>query len=86
MRYSIIRLILQLVLSNHIIACLWFHVGDQEDPDSTWLERAELKNKPVSFQYATRCLDDGMICGSVGQVELRKPWQEGPTRVGMMFI
>ena len=52
-QYSILRIVAQLLLSSHVIACLWFLVGKAHSRDSTWLEDSQLKEKSVSLQYAT---------------------------------
>eukprot|EP00913_Durusdinium_trenchii_P002835 g2623.t1 len=52
-QYGIVRIVFQLLLSNHIIACLWFLLGSEENPDSTWVEQMQLKSKPAEFQYTT---------------------------------
>eukprot|EP00435_Cladocopium_sp_Y103_P042392 s1144_g11.t1 len=57
-QYSIFKLLLQLLLCNHIIACLWFLIGDQdadadEDPRDSWLVVSQLKKRSVSYQYFT---------------------------------
>ena len=57
-RYGIVRIVFQLLLSNHIIACLWFLLGSEENPDSTWVEQMQLKSKPAEFQYTTSLVEE----------------------------
>eukprot|EP00434_Breviolum_minutum_P026538 symbB.v1.2.023458.t1/scaffold2145.1/size88005/4 len=52
-QYSILKIIIQLVLSNHIIACLWFGLGAFHDSESSWVEELDLENQSTAYQYAT---------------------------------
>ena len=52
-QYSILKIVVQLMISNHIIACLWFLIGTEDHPDSTWVESQGLKDKAPYVQYYT---------------------------------
>lgn len=56
MQYSVLKIVVQLVISTHIIACLWFLIGSEDHPDSTWVDQLQLKGKTPSLQYATSLL------------------------------
>ena len=51
-QYSIFKIIVQLFLCNHIIACLWFLLGSGTTPEATWVQDMDMKDKPPSLQYA----------------------------------
>lgn len=50
-RYGIVKIILQLLVSNHIIACLWFYIGSQESPDSSALQGFPARATPFSWVF-----------------------------------
>lgn len=57
-RYSIFKILLQLILSNHLIACFWFLLGDdgsmgdttEEVPNASWVDVLQLKDRSVAYQ------------------------------------
>ena len=59
-RYSIFKILLQLILSNHLIACFWFLLGDEgsigEVPTeevsthASWVDALQLKDTSVAYQ------------------------------------
>jgi len=53
MQYSILKIIFQLLIYNHIIACLWYGIGAEDHSDSSWVEHLQLKERSVSLRYAT---------------------------------
>lgn len=73
-QYSILKIIIQLVLSNHIIACLWFGLGAFHDSESSWVEELDLENQSTAYQYATSPLvaigHRSSFCGTVLGMEI----------------
>lgn len=69
MQYSVLKIVVQLVISTHIIACLWFLIGSEDHPDSTWVDQLQLKGKTPSLQYATS-LHWACVQLGVGQSEI----------------
>ena len=67
-QYSVFKIGIQLVVSNHIIACLWFGLGAYA-AEPSWVEEIELMNTPVSYQYATS-LQWAFCQLGVGQTEI----------------
>jgi len=63
LQYSIFKILLQLILSNHLIACFWFLLGDEgsigEVPTeevsthASWVDALQLKDTSVAYQYFT---------------------------------
>ena len=53
LQYSIIKILFQLLLCNHIIACLWFVVGSDDTLEKTWVKEMQLQDKDAAFQYAS---------------------------------
>jgi len=61
LQYSIFKILLQLILSNHLIACFWFLLGDdgsmgdttEEVPNASWVDVLQLKDRSVAYQYFT---------------------------------
>lgn len=69
-QYSILKIIVQLIISNHIIACLWFGLGIFEDEgEPTWMKELELETKSPAYQYATS-LQWAFCQLGVGQTEI----------------
>ncbi len=59
-RYSIFKILLQLILSNHLIACFWFLLGDEgsmgdteQFPNASWVDAMQLKGRSVAYQLLT---------------------------------
>lgn len=52
-QYSIMKIIFQLLIYNHIIACLWYGIGAEDHDDSSWVEKMQLNERSVSVRYAT---------------------------------
>eukprot|EP00435_Cladocopium_sp_Y103_P023873 s944_g5.t2 len=52
-QYSVMKIIFQLLIYNHIIACLWYGIGAEDHDDSSWVAQLQLKERSVPLRYAT---------------------------------
>eukprot|EP00913_Durusdinium_trenchii_P022117 g20783.t1 len=82
MQYSVLKIVVQLVISTHIIACLWFLIGSEDHPDSTWVDQLQLKGKTPSLQYATS-LHWACVQLGVGQSEIEAEDVAGVTLLAL---
>jgi len=47
------QMLLVLVVFNHLMACVWFLIGDTGNGDYTWVMIQELEDRDVAYQYLT---------------------------------
>jgi len=54
--FGIVKIIICLVLANHIVACCWYGIGTIDNHAqglSSWIVAHELENKELSYRYTT---------------------------------
>lgn len=66
--YSIVRIILWLMVMNHVLACFWFGVASMSD-DRSWITVNQLQSESVAYQYTTS-LHWAVAQLGVGQTEI----------------
>lgn len=50
---GIVKLVICIMLVNHVIACGWFAIGNLEHTDDTWVKFYRIDEKPIPFKYTT---------------------------------
>lgn len=66
--YSIARIIVWLMVMNHVLACFWFGMSGFSD-ERTWITANQLENESVGYQYTTS-LHWAVAQLGVGQTEI----------------
>ncbi|CAJ1364532.1 unnamed protein product, partial [Effrenium voratum] len=52
LRYSLAKIVLRLLLINHLIACLWYGLTTIQE-DTNWVKEHGLQNQSPGYLYAT---------------------------------
>lgn len=51
--WGIMKVVLCLVVANHIVACCWYAIGNSSVDERSWIEESELEGRSLSYRYAT---------------------------------